>query len=526
MKKRERYCPKCGLGGLVRDGKADDGRRQRWGCKNGHRTTRPLNQPPVDHMPPDFSPHARAVKKQLRTGGVKRFVVTSAQNATPIHRGFFDSLKRYCEHNDATLIVIPYRYRNVTSVWSEHSERDDWWDSTLLPYIADHRVDLNKNLVLLADIKTQPTAVSPLTGFETLTGAKSAILGHPKLELVTIPTPQHALPKILTTTGAVTVNNYTPTKAGKKGEHHHTFGACVVEIVGSRFHLRQINAIKDGSFIDLTYKYTPDAVEFAGPAAAVVLGDLHCRFADPGVVKATFDAKGSIVKTLKPKVLAYHDIMDFHSQNHHHQGKVFLNFAKYQARKHNVKDEVDEVAEFVSTRKVSASTKIVFVPSNHPDALGRWIEEANWKSDPENAEFYLETALQMVRNSRMTNAGTETIDPFVYWMQKKLGNDDRYVFLKRDESYPVAGIEIGYHGDKGPNGARGNIAGFGKIGAKTIIGHSHTPGIKDGVYQVGTSSRLRLEYNSGPSSWMHSHCVVYENGKRSLLMVVNGDWRG
>src|SRR5690606_34189370 len=115
---------------------------------------------------------------------------------------------------------------------------------------------------------------------------------------------------------------------------------------------------------------------------------------------------------------------------------------------------------------------------------------------------------------------------FAYWMQKKLGKDGRYVFLRRDESCQIGGIEVGYHGDKGPNGSRGSIKGFGKIGAKTIIGHSHTPGIKDGVYQVGTSSRLRLEYNSGPSGWLHCHACIYQNGKRSLINVIGTEWRG
>lgn len=523
MNDREMFCSKCPGKIKKRDGKADDMRRQRYRCVNGHRITTPLSQPITDASAPDFSAQNRAVRKAVRAAGVKRFVITSAQNATPVNRAFLNSLLHYCNHNDATLIVIPYRYRNVTSVWSEHAERDDWWASEIVPYLSDQRVDLNKNLVLLADIKTQPTAVSPLSGFETLTGGKSAIIGHPKLELVTIPTPQHSLPKILTTTGAVTLDNYTPTKAGKKGEHHHTYGAAVVEIVGSKFHLRQINAVRDGSFIDLTTEYRPDGVLDAGRAAAVILGDLHCRFVDPGVVKATFDAKDSIVRTLKPEHIVYHDIMDFHSQNHHHQGKVFINLAKYQARKHNVEAEIDEVAEFVGKR--AGDAKVIFVPSNHPDALARWIEEANWKSDPENAEFYLETALQMVKAARMTDSGTETLDPFAHWMRRKLGSNDRYVFLRRDQSFAIAGIEVGYHGDRGPNGARGNIGGFGKIGAKTVIGHSHTPGIKDGVYQVGTSSRLRLEYNSGPSSWLHTHAVVYANGKRSLISVIGGEWR-
>jgi hypothetical protein len=88
----------------------------------------------------------------------------------------------------------------------------------------------------------------------------------------------------------------------------------------------------------------------------------------------------------------------------------------------------------------------------------------------------------------------------------------------------IEGIEIGYHGDRGPNGARGSRNAFSKIGVKTVIGHSHSPGIRDGAYQTGTSSRLKLEYNSGPS-WLHTHCVIYPNGKRSLINIIDGKWR-
>jgi hypothetical protein len=36
---------------------------------------------------------------------------------------------------------------------------------------------------------------------------------------------------------------------------------------------------------------------------------------------------------------------------------------------------------------------------------------------------------------------------------------------------------------------------------KRIRGHSHVPAIQKGVYQVGTATRLELDYNDGPKSW-------------------------
>ena len=73
------------------------------------------------------------------------------------------------------------------------------------------------------------------------------------------------------------------------------------------------------------------------------------------------------------------------------------------------------------------------------------------------------------------------------------------------------------HGDRGPNGARGSAKNLRRIGIKSVIGHSHSPQISEGCYQVGTSSRLKLEYNEGPSGWLNTHCVIHADGKRQFV---------
>lgn len=519
-KKNKLACPRCG-GPVIKAGKAGSG-NTRYQCRPcNFRTTQPV-RPGAPTL--DTSARRDELRNLSRRQRVMRYVVTAAQNATPVHDGFLAALKHYCDANDAQLVIIPYRYRNPTSQWSQDAEADDWWAPEIVPYLLDHRMDLCEHLVLLGDVRVQPTAVRPTSGLETLAGGRSAVIGHPKIELVTIPAPQYSLPKILTTTGTVTQPNYLDSKAGKKGEHHHSYGAVLIEVERERFFFRHLLGERSGAFYDLRHRYTPAGVEPAPPVAGLVLGDLHTRFVDPGVVSATFDAPDSLVNVLEPEHIVYHDILDFYSQNHHHAGKVFTQLAKYRSGQHGVEAEIDEVAAFVDAR-IRPGQKAVFAPSNHPDALARWIEEADWKRDPENAAFYLETALMMVRSAKMTEHGAAVDDPFVYWMERKLQCRDQAVFLARDQSYRIAGIEVGFHGDKGPNGSRGTIRGYGRVGVKSVIGHSHSPGIMDGVYQVGTSSRLKLEYNSGPSSWLHTHCCIYPNGKRTLITIIDGQWR-
>lgn len=411
-----------------------------------------------------------------------------------------------------------------TSIWSKTAKDDDWWAPELVPYLIDRRTKLCKGLVLLADIKTQPTASRPLQGFESITGGDSAIIGHPKIELSTIATPQHKLAKILTTTGGVTAKNYLPGKAGKKGEHHHTFGACVVEMADGLFHLRHINAGRDGSFQDLARSYNGETCNPAN-VEALVMGDTHEEVVDPDVVKATFTDKNSIVKALKPKHLVWHDVHDFYSKNHHHRGEPIINYVKHHSGADNVERALDKTFAFID-RMTPPGAKNVFVPSNHPDALARWIKESDPRSDPENCVFWARTFEAMCLGSKMTETGATTIDPFAFWAMKKLKTAKQAVFLRHDQGFSIKGIECGFHGHFGPNGSRGSRKGFSQIGVKTIIGHSHVPGVTDGCLQVGTSSRLKLEYIKGPSSHAHAHGLIYENGKRTLVFIVHGRWRG
>jgi hypothetical protein len=163
------------------------------------------------------------------------------------------------------------------------------------------------------------------------------------------------------------------------------------------------------------------------------------------------------------------------------------------------------------------------VASNHDNFFARWIMDTDWRRDPDNAGFYLETAKIMVDSVKMTDSGASRVDPFTYWVDRLKGSAP-ITCLSRDQSFTLGGIELSLHGDQGPNGARGSRENLRRIGVKSIIGHSHTPGIEEGCYQAGTSTPLKLEYNSGPSSWLQAHVILYANGKRAILPIIDGHW--
>lgn len=524
-----RKCPRCGRKTLVHSGTRRG--KQNWMCRDGSGDRRVCYQTVHPERPMQkigsnahSSRTGTPAKFSRKLGPVKRYVITAAQNATPVHEGFLRCLERYCDHNEAELLVVPIRYKNPTSRWSKSQSNDEEWAAELTRYLWNQRKALNPNIVLLGDVKTQPTAISPLAGFESMTAGESTILAHTKLQLRTVPTPAHKMPKILTTTGAVTVPNYTDSRLGKLGEFHHSLSACVVEIAGKMFHLRQLQGARgDGSFYDLEARYDPERIVHTEQVKALVMGDTHRDFIDPGVEAATF-GPGGIIDVCKPETLVWHDVNDNYAVNPHHRHNPFNALAKSLGDREDARAELDRTMDFL-VRK-TAGRKGIVIPSNHNDFLRRWILNSDWRElPPSNMLFYLQTATAMVEGTKLTSKGTEYPDPFVYWARQSFKGASNIEVLDVDESRVIAGIEVGMHGDLGPNGARGSVRNLRRLGTKSFIGHSHTPGIEEGCYQVGTSTRLRLEYNLGPSSWLNTHGLIYPNGKRALINLIEGCWR-
>jgi hypothetical protein len=175
-------------------------------------------------------------------------------------------------------------------------------------------------------------------------------------------------------------------------------------------------------------------------------------------------------------------------------------------------------AKYLEATTPAGSTSVV-VPSNHHEHVARYLKEVDWRKELWNARIYIklwDAWLDAIEEG-------EDFDPFTYWMKNNCKASALYP--KPDYPFLIKGIYVGYHGDRGPNGAKGTISNMSKIGAKTIIGHTHSPGIDKGCFQVGTSSILSLEYTSGPSSWLNTHCLIFPNGKRQLVNIIQGEWR-
>jgi hypothetical protein len=185
-------------------------------------------------------------------GEVKRYILTSAQNGTKVHEGFFRNLEAYAEHLEAEILISGYTYNK--SLFEDHSKTENRYAECVEQYLTNDRYELGPNVVFCGEMNILPTAVNPLSGFETYTREKWGIFPHAKVQQQSIATMKDSPAKMILTTGTVTLPNYVQKKDGLKAAFHHVLGAVIVEVCsdGAFFVRHLLGDKKDGSFFDLT----------------------------------------------------------------------------------------------------------------------------------------------------------------------------------------------------------------------------------------------------------------------------------
>lgn len=478
--------------------------------------------------------------------GLRRFILSAAQDGTRVHEEFLSNLEAYRDHllqdGPCELLIAGFTY-NKSHVGSHKVTKGSkpLYHERVRPYLVDERIRLGDRIDYCGEMNTLPTAETPLMGFETYTRERCGIIPHAKVQLRSIPTMKNSPAKIIMTTGAVTKPNYIPKRAGIKASFNHAIGAVLVEIASDGvFFARHLLAEDDGTFIDLDREVRAGVVTEGHRTAAINWGDLHTAQIDAEVARTCFGYAPTDLKTdegrvwahyegqtmldaLRPNYQFFHDVADFQSRNHHNLHDPHLMFSLHCKGRDSVESELKEVATFIEKTKRPWSTTVI-VESNHDLALKKWLKHADYREDPLNAEFFLDCQRQTYKAIRRKD---EVFSVFQYVMTdhfEDLTCKD-VIFLREDESMEVLGIEKGMHGHLGANGARGSPQAFTKMGPKASTGHTHSCEIRDGIYTAGTSSNLDMGYNKGLSSWSHSHIVTLLNGKRQIVTMQGGRWR-
>lgn len=465
----------------------------------------------------------------------KRFVFTSAQNNTLVHKNFFNNLKEYCYINKSELVVSTFTYNKHAYSNKDVDNADGlWYDPLIVPYINNKSCTLTdaiEGLVYCGELDVIPTAARPLSGFDSYTHTSSSIIPHAKVSMITVPTLKGAYNKFMYTTGAITLRNYIERKAGQKAAFHHVYGALVVEIdEDGLFFARHIIADEDGNFYDLEYYYS-DGVPYTNQRVeAITYGDFHAEAVDEHAFRACVEMRD----ILRPKYQFLHDITDFRPRNHHTINDPHENAYKYYNKQDSVLYGMRLTKDLI-LKLLRKGTTTVVVESNHDLAFERWLKNPMGHSDVVNAKIWHEYNMQI--HEALFNR--TKIRPFVQCMYDLMLDENNIfitdlvydlIFLETDESFKTCnehgnGIENGMHGHMGASGSRGNPLQFRKLGVKTNTGHTHSAMIIDGVYVAGCNCKLDMGYNKGASTWSHSDIITYANAKRTIITKKNGKWR-
>lgn len=479
---------------------------------------------------------AKAQKESLPTQGiVKRYILTSAQNNTFIHEEFWKNLKTMAQHYAAQILVGTFSYNQnnfgnlaVKNGTKKPYERELWFDQELLSHISDKKIELAPGLVWCGGMNILPTEDNPISGLETYGGADSVIFPHTKIEMRSIATMPDMPVKMIYTTGCTTQMNYLQKKLGIKAEHHHRYAFLLVEVDSDgNWWVRQVASRKNGRTIqDLNVIVENGVVKSTdAQVEAITWGDLHATIANSEVV----DASLKMLDSLKPSYQFLHDIMEGASTNRHLQGKTepYKRFHTWLRGLHRVDEELKQTRAVVE-KYLRPWCKTIVPDSNHDRAwLRSWLENYDYRYDPANSELFLRMqnfAYSEIRRGILP----KNINLAEYAFEKEAGLKSGAVkFLLPDEPYSVKEVECGCHGHLGPNGAFGSPTNLSKIGKKATTAHTHSCGIWHGLYVAGTSTKLTTDwtYTSGPSSWSHSHVLLYPNGQRAIVTVKKGKWR-
>jgi hypothetical protein len=479
--------------------------------------------------------------------GIKRFILTSAQNNTHVHKELLLNLEALAEHYNAEIIVGTYTYNqnnygqlSVKLGKDKLPEKKLWYDPALTEYIKDYRIQLAPGLVWCGEYNALPTNVNPLAGLESYTGRNSAIFPHAKLAMRSIATMQGEGVKLNYTTGTVTQRNYIQKREGVIAEFHHIYGALLVEVNSEgNWWVRQLNQDEGtGTIQDLKVLVHNGVItDTNARVESVTHGDLHGVFADEDVVKTSLE----MVDELQPKYQFLHDILEGAAINPHQRkyDAIHERFHTWLRGYHRLDNELVDTAKLLASYDRPFAQTVV-VDSNHDDPwLKRWLRQYDYRKDPPNTEVFLKLQAylyQSVRNGvTEEESRTRTAKPKLvrdinmveYALREVGGYKSKTKFLTADESFLTCDrkIENGMHGHLGPGGTFGSPANLSKMARKANTAHTHYTGIWNGLYVAWTSSKLRWDYAKGPSSWTHSHIVTYPNGKRSIITIYAGKWR-
>ena len=436
-----------------------------------------------------------------------KYIITSIQHNAPVNKNLLANMLTFAKEQRVDKIF--------TFLMRGKYKEEELIDKNIEKLLAENVIELvgqsfklNANLRIY-DTKILPQQINPSTGLNRkLSRDYSYILPSPKIRYESIANTTK-YPRALMSTGCLTKPNYKEhTAHGRKAVEMHQYGFVFVEIINNQiFKAQQIEATQKGDFQHLTKKYHEGKIVKAQPEA-LILGDWHTGDTDLWVRKESI----RLIKELNPKRVILHDLFNGHSVNHHEKDQLLSQLRNIRDKRISLQDEMTNVyKEICFFAKQFPDTHFFVVRSNHDDFLEKYIQHKMFMYDTPNFLFTCRIIASILDEKKVPLKEALSL----------IGElPPNFTFLQQDECYRIQGIELAMHGHLGANGSKGSPNQFNALNLKSITGHTHSPKLLENAMVVGTSTRLKLNYTHGASSWLNAHGILYGNGKYSLITLI------
>ena len=443
----------------------------------------------------------------------KRFVITTAISGKAVFEPFLESIRNYCDKRNAMLLVLP-----AADIASRQTKTAWTFDPLLKGDFFVHKEIQLNNKFFISNIKLSAKQINPTTGLSRIGQRNgSYVFASPKqsLEIVATSAQKDRSAMALMTTGAITVPDYNTERYMSErtsyiAENDHIMGAIIVEIENNKvFHFRQLQSNSKGEFVDFGKRYFPNG-DVKPEEAHFYAGDWHAGNTEMDVI----DALDDMMDEIEIVDFMVGDFFDGNWSNHYDWNQPLKRVKKVIDKKNDLKEELLIGCMDINRILGKIFGSLVMIKGNHDERLEKWLAQAQYVNDDVNHYMALDLAKAYLEGKNVLKEA--------YLSCNRIESPERIIWLDRDEEFKVAGVECGQHGDLGANGSPGSLLSIEKAYGNCIVGHTHSPAILRGVYRVGTFSKLQLDYNRGPSSWMHTGCLIYNDGSRQLINFING----
>lgn len=458
-------------------------------------------------------------------------LVSTQQSHTPVHGPALMSMIAYAGWGGYSIHLMGME----TKPPSGGSKVDEIapWSALTERYVSSDKIDLG-GVVIDGAFPMKPTYENPLDGIGAYCGGRNHIFASMRQDMLTLGRIEGEQ-NIAQCSGAITVPNYSHSKAGMVAIENHVIGAVVVECdLDGDIHIRNLELDPvSGELWDVDVVVSDGVVrprkvfetERCLKRPVVNAGCIHARLANKGCLSAIWGIDGkpkgdvALMEALDPSEQVLHDVFDAGSVSPHNRKNPVHQLRKRVSGNDNVAEELKLTADLIE-KMGSKRRRTWLIDSNHDRHFDRFLLETDWKRDLLNAETFLQVNLAQLQAIR---AGDRDFSALAYAL--RLFNPTVKFETSRFAD-PLRWCRYYYHchGDRGTNGSSGAATNFVNLGFHLSIAHGHTVMRRRRLAMSGYIGDAG-DHAVGPHNRAHGIGVEYANGSYQMILISKGKWR-